>query len=347
MRENRSTRRSHGSRSERGDTESGSAGSVLSAGTGTWVACAMITSSACTRWASTGRSAGSLAIRSKTSRSSASGASGNSVRRCGGVSRRCLMSQLDGSLGLEGEATGEHLEEDDAEGVEVGRGPGVDRAAALGRHVLRRAEDLADVGEPRVLRAAGDAEVEELDPIAREDEHVLGLEVAVDDLEVVRAGEGARHLDADGERARDGQRPVGDDVGQAAPFEELHHQERRAVLGLALVEDLDHVGVRQALRVLGLADEALAQDRVLGEALVEDLDGAGPLHQLVLCLVDGRHPAHAQLPLDQVAPRQRGSDARILERDQRRALDEAVPALVGVRDLALRALLHRRGPPVL
>ena len=51
--------------------------------------------------------------------------------------------------------------------------------------------------EPRVLLRQRDAEVEQLDHVAARDlpeEDVLGLQVAVDDAEVMGAGDAACHL---------------------------------------------------------------------------------------------------------------------------------------------------------
>jgi hypothetical protein len=51
------------------------------------------------------------------------------------------------------------------------------------------------------------------------------------------------------------------------PFavEQLEHQERRAVLGLTEVEDLDDARASHAPARLGLVEEALQGDRVLGD----------------------------------------------------------------------------------
>ncbi len=92
---------------------------------------------------------------------------------------------------------GEQLEEQDAEGVDVGGGR--DRAAGdlLGRGVLRRQRDTALTGQHRhrfvVAEQLGDAEVEQLDLAAGGDEHVRRLQVAVDDQ--VGVGVRDRRLD--------------------------------------------------------------------------------------------------------------------------------------------------------
>jgi hypothetical protein len=68
-------------------------------------------------------------------------------------------------LALEGETAGQHLVQDDAQRVDVGRG--ADRHAAavdlLGCHVVRRADDLAAAGQVfLVVERPGEAEVGDL-----------------------------------------------------------------------------------------------------------------------------------------------------------------------------------------
>ena len=124
---------------------------------------------------------------------------------------RGLVHVLDeerGDVGrVERQLAAQHLEEDDAERVDVARAARVVAEDALGRHVLRRSEELALSGEPRVLAALGDAEVEQLHEVgavvAAAEEDVLRLEVAVDDLEVVRARDAAGDLDHHVDRAID------------------------------------------------------------------------------------------------------------------------------------------------
>ena len=80
----------------------------------------------------------------------------------------------------------------------------------------------------------------------------------MDDAEVVRAGDAAGHLDHERHRAGERDGAAGDDVGESLALEELHHDERRPVVGVALVEDLDDVRVGELLRALGLPPEPLA-----------------------------------------------------------------------------------------
>ena len=97
-----------------------------------------------------------------------------------------LERQLaDGEL-VEHDADGEHV------GAEVER-PALD---VLGRHVRRRAEQLAGHGQPLEVDHVRDAEVHQLHDAVGPDHDVLGLDVAVQDAAGVRVGERARDLRA-------------------------------------------------------------------------------------------------------------------------------------------------------
>ena len=141
----------------------------------------------------------------------------------------------------------------------------VDRHAAglLGRHVRGRADHRAGRGlEADVLVVAveqlGDAEVEQLDELGavggRDDDHVVGLEVAVDDADGVRGLEAVADLHEHGERARQvdaGARPL----AEALAAQELHDDERRAVVELDEVGDVDDVAVADAVDGARLLEE--------------------------------------------------------------------------------------------
>ena len=122
--------------------------------------------------------------------------------------------------------------------------------------------DLRDAG-------AGDAEVGHDRLALVVDDHVLRLEVAVDDA--VAVGE-ARALEdlADQVRRLLGRQAGVDQLLQRAPLQVLHRDVVGAV-ELAAIEDGDHVGVLQAGGRLGLAAEALDELVVLGEAACRTL----------------------------------------------------------------------------
>ena len=84
-------------------------------------------------------------------------------------------------------------------------------------------------------------------------------------------------------------------VGEAQALEVLHHVVERAVVGVAVVVDLDRVGVRQPGGRLHLALEPGQGDRVGPGLGLDQLQGAGALQELVLGEVDLAHAALAQL----------------------------------------------------
>ena len=97
------------------------------------------------------------------------------IGREGGNERRrrveMLDADLEGRIAIEGEATGQRLEEDDPDRVEIGRRAQFSAARLLGGHVLRRAEGVSGGGYLRAAQGARDAEVGQLDqPVLRADE---------------------------------------------------------------------------------------------------------------------------------------------------------------------------------
>ena len=117
------------------------------------------------------------------------------------------VAHRDGDLALpaEGDVAGEHLEERDAQRVDV-RLAGDDVAQRLlGGDVVGRAENAPVGGQTLVGERAGDPEVGDLGRAFGVDEDVLRLDVAVDDAALVGGAERARDLDRVGDRLGDGQ----------------------------------------------------------------------------------------------------------------------------------------------
>ncbi len=268
--------------------------------------------------------------------------------------RRRLLHVLDEEarqlLRLEGDAPGEHLEEDRAERVEVRRGPRVDARDALGGHVLRRPEDLALVRQAAVVHRARDPEVEQLhlhaagSSLAYED--VLGLEVAVDHLEVMGARQALRDLQSQRGHAPGFDGPLRDVLREGRALQQLHHQEHRAILDLAVVVDLDDVRVRQRRRVLRLAPEPLAQPFVARHRRAHDLHRDGSVHQRVARAVDRRHPAMTDLFFHEIATGQRRPDVRVIGDVELGGVDEAPILVVRVLQTAGGTDLHFSGATI-
>ncbi len=211
-----------------------------------------------------------------------------------------LHRDLDRGFSGERHRPGQKLVEDDSGRVQIRCL--IDRCAArlLGREVLGGADDRALL---RHLARAGarDAEVRHLDDTLGIDDHVVRLDVPMDDAVAVRVAE--RREDLPGVRDGDirGTRSARtDEVLQRPPFDVLHDDEVRAVR-LPPVVDRDDVRMGETGRVGGLAPEAFDELVVVRVALVEDLDGDAPAELLVLGEVDVRHAAAADLARNAVA----------------------------------------------
>ena len=174
----------------------------------------------------------------------------------------------------------------------------------LGAHVVGRAQELAGAGQSGGgqqvgVGGAGHAEVEDLRLPGLLHQDVGGLEVAVDDAPVV----GVLHRVADPRhQAHTGGRGRGLAVGvlvQGQAADELHGEERLAVVGEAGLVDLRDAGVVQPGQDLGLVGEALEQGGG-GQAGADDLEGHRAARVVLLCLVDGAHAAFAEQAEDAI-----------------------------------------------
>ena len=163
---------------------------------------------------------------------------------------------------LERRPAGEELCDDAAEGPQVGAVVGVLVVDHLGRHVLGRPHKLlelaarvAAVARRRPADQLGGAEVDELGAAVGREHHVLGLEVAVDDVEAVEVLQhleelrGVERRPAVEEAAAVGDRP------QLAAGDQLEHEVERAAV-LERVEELDD------RRVLDVAEHPLLDEHV-------------------------------------------------------------------------------------
>ena len=161
----------------------------------------------------------------------------------------------------------EDLVQDDAEGPDVGtRGRRI-AFADLGRHVVRRADEHADhraVGE-----IGREPEVGQHEASVIHAQHVVGLDVAVDDARFVNRRQSGDHAGRVGESL--GQRTqrlvLLDEIAQRAAGRELHREEAVAV-GVADVEDAADVRVanRAAEAQLALRTASPSADRASAPA---------------------------------------------------------------------------------
>ena len=215
--------------------------------------------------------------------------------------REVLHRDLHRAVAGERDRAREHLVEDDAERVQVGRLVDLRAARLLRREVLRGADDRALLGH--LARAgARDAEVRDLQVPLAVDEHVVRLDVAVDEAVPVREPQRREDLPRVVDGDRHGRRPALEDQLLERLAVEVLHRDVVRPLGLAAVVDRDDVRVREARGVLRLVPEARDELVVAGVAVVEDLDRDAPAQLLVLREVDVRHSARAELAHDAVAP---------------------------------------------
>ncbi len=200
---------------------------------------------------------------------------------------------------------GEALEEHRAERVQVDARVEILHALdLLGRHVRRRAERQAQGGGPRGIRRqrAGDAEVGDDDAAVAAEQHVVRLEVAVDDAGAVSGVEprakGTRDLDD--HRHRKG--PLAGDPGrERLALDELHREELLA-LALADVEGARDVAVGHAPGELHLLAEPVEHPRLVEHLLAQQLEGDHLVELRVPRAVDGAHPTRADEADDLVTP---------------------------------------------
>ena len=212
-------------------------------------------------------------------------------------------------LGREGRATGQHLEGDDAQAVDVAAPVEVRVPdALLRRHVGRRAHDDAGLRLPGGLAAfaeeLGDAAVEDLHAVrvvrVVGEEDVLGLEIPVDDAALVRRVERQGELPRHAPRLLEAHRSCLEALRERVALEELHDQ---VVLAFrdAEIRDVDDVRVPDVVDRAGLVEEALDHVRDGTDGVAQHLDGGASPDDAVLGVVDGAHAAGAELRHD--APR--------------------------------------------
>jgi hypothetical protein len=176
---------------------------------------------------------------------------------------------------------------------------------------MDRADDVARLGQVRLraLDPLGQSEVGE-ERRAALDQHVRGLDVAVDQpLRVGRVERGG-DLAADVERAVGAQPALAaQDAREVGALDVLHRQVQQAVL-LARVVDGDDVRMLQRGGDPGLAVEALVEAGRLGQLGGDDLDRGAPAQVEVLGPVDEAHAAATDPLLDPI-PRQHLAEMRV------------------------------------
>ena len=154
------------------------------------------------------------------------------VERPGGGRRLALL--LDGDaqrrIALERKAAGQHLEEDDPQGIEVRAGAGLLALDLLGRHILGRPDHHVAAGDAFGADQAGDPEIHDPGVAISVDHDVRGLEIAVDDPQPVGLGEPLGNLAGHPEGGAHSHLPRAPDEGlQVIAPDVFHGDEERAL----------------------------------------------------------------------------------------------------------------------
>ena len=231
-----------------------------------------------------------------------------------------------------GRRAGEQLAQDAAERVDVAARVDVERLArdVLGAHVRERSQDLAgaclDEAEREGLRVerTREPEVDDLEPPFRVDEHVAGLQVAVDDALLMAVVHGLAHAEEELEplvlvEARE----VGVLDQAVGALDVLHDEVGHGAVAVHVgsgVVDLGDAGVAELAEDLGLGAEA-AQEVVVGQVRAQRLDRDEPLRVVLLGAVHRSHAAAADhraqairteaCPRGQSGPRRRRQPAHL------------------------------------
>ena len=224
------------------------------------------------------------------------------------------MLHRDGHLRvrLEGRLAGEHLVEHDPERVDVRLAGHLVAERLLRRHVVGGPEHTAGGREALRLERARDAEVRDLRAPVGVDQHVLRLDVAVDQEARVRGLERPPDLDRVGHRLRHRQAAEPPDaLLQRLALDVLEDDVGRALV-LAGVDHRHDVRVVQLRDRARLAPEALQLVGVVRDVAVHELDRDPALECRVERPVDARHAARADLLVQAVALADERADHRHL-----------------------------------
>jgi hypothetical protein len=213
----------------------------------------------------------------------------------GRVLPRLREHVCDRVLGLERRPSGEQLEEDDPERVHVALRADLAAGRLLGSHVLRRPDHGSRRGQRRVGKCSGDSEVRDLRATLAVEEHVGGLEIAVDDAVLVRLRQARGDVPGD-----PGDLLVGERRRQAlveGPAGHVFEHQIEPVLELPVVEHGHDVRVREGGRRARLALEPRR-----GTGRGQELDRDGPFELEVVGEPDLGHAAAPEKPLEPEPP---------------------------------------------
>ena len=186
----------------------------------------------------------------------------------------------------------DHLVEDEPERVDVGARVDANALDLLGRHVRRGADDAHAIGA--VQAVAGElagAEIEHFDDVVVGDEDVFGLEIAVDDVDLVHGVDAVRDFRSVVQRVGDRQTPGAiEHVAQRLAVEPLHGKPDHPRVGDARVVDLHEIFVLKLGEHHGLHLHASARVFLVAMADLEAFDCHGATARVVDGFVHVAHP---------------------------------------------------------
>ena len=197
-----------------------------------------------------------------------------------------------------------------------------------------------------------------LTPPSAAEQHVLRLEIAMDDAARVGGVERLRDLEADVDQARGGQRAGGEDRAQRRAADELAGDEEIAVDVLERIDGRDR-GMRERGRGARFALEALARLAVAAERGRQRLERDLAAEPLVFRGIDDAHAAPADFFVNPVrtdaAARERRVGGGVGEQLRRhrpgRLLEKSAGGVVRAKeradfggDVGMRGVLARQEP---
>jgi hypothetical protein len=187
-----------------------------------------------------------------------------------------------------------------AQAEDVGARIGAAAREQLRRHVFGRSPEQARPGQAGEGLDPGQTEVDQLHVRAGE-QHVLRLDVAVDDTARVRVRQRVRDGERDRKRfLRRQAAPALEVPPEIFPVDKLHHQEGAPVL-VTRGQHADDVRMVQPARDLRFAQEPAAHLAVRGELRQQALDRDGRRRRRVARAPHVGDPAAAE-QLDQLEP---------------------------------------------
>jgi hypothetical protein len=163
----------------------------------------------------------------------------------------------------------------------------------------RSSDGVAGAREPRTAVGVRDAKVDHLDRATRGDQHILRLQIAVHDANVMRGAQRARDIGRDHDGARRVERTALDLAPQRVPFDVFRGDEQASV---NLLERIDgrHRGMRDGRGRSRFAAQPLAQRRVAILQRRQRLQRDAPSEASVARAIDDPHAAAADLEFDLV-----------------------------------------------